>query len=411
MPPEPIRTLDPQDDINGVQNWDGVIVLCAATSFTAVKAADHHMAEHLSRLAPVLYVDPPLSPLTPCRNRSEAQALRGPRLRLQSPGLARLTPVVQPGPSRPALTPLTTVLARWYLRQATARFRGRVHAIISVWPQYPVFGSCSEDVRVYWSQDDFVEGAGLMGLDAKHLETRERDVAAGADLVAAVSPVLEQTWRDRGADTLLVPNGADLSAFAEVDRAPSPSDVRLPGPTVGLIGHINARVDLRLLEAIADRGRSLLLVGPKDPAFEPERFGALIRHSNVCWVGSKPFELLPGYLRLIDVGIVPYQDSTFNRGSFPIKTLEYLAAGRAVVATDLPSIRWLGTDLVTLASGPAAFADAVDRSLGEVRSPAMIARRQAFVSQHGWAQRAADMHAAIMDRRVRRPESAQAGHG
>ena len=213
MLPEPIRTLDPQDDANGVQGWDGVIVLCAATSFTAVKAADHHMAEHLSRLAPVLYVDPPLSPLTPCRNRSEAQALRGPRLRLQSPGLARLTPVVQPGPSRPAATPLTAALARWYLRRATARFRGRVHAIISVWPQYPVFGSCGEDVRVYWSQDDFVGGAGLMGLDAKHLEARERDVAAGADLVAAVSPVLAKTWRDRGADTLLVPNGADLSRF------------------------------------------------------------------------------------------------------------------------------------------------------------------------------------------------------
>ena len=336
------------------------------------------LAEHLSRLAPVLYVDPPLSPLTPCRNRSEAQALHGPRFRLQAPGLARLTPVVQPGPSRPALTPLTSVLARRYLRRAAARFRGRVHAVISVWPQYPVFGSCGEDVRVYWSQDDFVGGAGLMGLNAKHLETRERGIAADADFVAAVSPVLAQTWRDRGAEALLIPNGADLSSFAEVDRAPCPADVRLPGPTAGLIGHINARIDLRLLEAIADRGRSLLLVGPKDPAFEPERFGALLRRPNVCWVGPKPFELLPGYLRLIDVGIVPYLDSVFNRGSFPMKTLEYLAAGRAVVAADLPSIRWLATDLVALAAGPAAFADAVDSALDEVRSPAVMARRRAF---------------------------------
>lgn len=409
MLPEPGRTLAPQDDTYGERDWDGVIVLCAATSFTAVKAADHHMAEHLSRLAPVLYVDPPLSPLTPCRNRSEAQALHGPRFRLQAPGLARLTPVVQPGPSRPALTPLTAVLARRYLRRAAARFRGRVHAVISVWPQYPVFGSCGEDVRVYWSQDDFVGGAGLMGLNAKHLETRERGIAADADFVAAVSPVLAQTWRDRGAEALFIPNGADLSSFAEVDRAPCPTDVRLPGPTVGLIGHINARIDLRLLEVIADRGRSLLLVGPKDPAFEPERFGGLLRRPNVCWVGPKPFELLPGYLRLIDVGIVPYLDSVFNRGSFPMKTLEYLAAGRAVVAADLPSIRWLATDLVALATGPAAFADAVDGALDEVRSPAMMARRRAFASRHDWARRAADMHAAILDRRGQHSGQARAG--
>ena len=126
------------------------------------------------------------------------------------------------------------------------------------------------------------------------------------------------------------------------------------------------------MEAIAERGRSLLLVGPKDPAFEPERFSALVQRPNVCWVGLKPFEALPGYLRLIDVGIVPYCDNPFNRGSFPMKTLEYLSAGRAVVSTDLPSVlRWLATDLVTVASGPGEFADAVDRLLGEVRSPAV----------------------------------------
>jgi teichuronic acid biosynthesis glycosyltransferase TuaH len=411
MMPEASCSLNPQNDTSCLRDWDGVIVMCAATSFTGIKAASQHMAEHLSRLAPVLYVDPPLSPLTPYRNRSAAQSLRRPRLRLQSPGLAQLTPVVQPCPSRPALTPLTSVLVRRYLRRSAARFRGRVHAVISVWPQYPVFGSCGEDVRVYWSQDDFVGGAGLMGLNAKHLGARERDVVAGADFVAAVSPVLAQTWRDRGPETLLIPNGADLSSFTDVDRAPCPADVRLPGPIVGLIGHINARIDLHLLEAIADRGRSLLLVGPKDPALEPERFAALIGRPNVCWVGPKPFELLPGYLRLLDVGIVPYRDSAFNRGSFPIKTLEYLAAGRGVVATDLPSIRWLMTDLVAVASGPRAFADAVDRSLEQVRSPAIIARRRGFVSRHGWAGRAADMHAAIMERRGRRPDPVRAGHG
>ena len=175
----------------------------------------------------------------------------------------------------------------------------------------------------------------------------------------------------------------------------------------GLIGHINARIDLHLLEAIADRGRSLLLVGPKDPGFEPERFGALVRRPNVCWVGPKPFELLPGYLRLLDVGLVPYRDSAFNRGSFPLKTLDYLAAGRGVVATDLPSIRWLATDLVTVASGPGAFADAVDRSLEQIKSPALMARRRALAAQHGWADRAAELHAAIMDLRGQRPVPAR----
>ena len=143
MIPEASGSLNLQHDTSCLRDWDGVIVLCAATSFTGIKAASQHMAEQLSRLAPVLYVDPPLSPFTPCRNRSAAQSLRPPRLRLQSPGLARLTPVVQPGPSRPALIPLTSVLVRRYLGRSSARFRGRVAAVISVWPQYPVFGAAA----------------------------------------------------------------------------------------------------------------------------------------------------------------------------------------------------------------------------------------------------------------------------
>jgi teichuronic acid biosynthesis glycosyltransferase TuaH len=290
---------------------------------------------------------------------------------------------------------VTSALTRRYLRRATARLGGRVRAILSAWPQYPVFGSCGEQVRAYWVQDDYVGGAALLGLNAAVLDRRERQVAAGADLVVAASPVIADTWRSRGLDPLLVPNGADVDTYREVENAPRPADVSLPGPVAGFVGHINGRIDLRLLEDIADLGRSLLLVGPKDPAFEPGRFDALRLRPNVRWVGPKPFDALPGYLRVIDVGVVPYRDSPFNRGSFPLKTLEYLAAGRAVVATDLPAIRWLATDLVCIAAGPEAFAGEVDRLLAEPRTPAVLARRQAFAARHSWARRADDVYQAI----------------
>jgi teichuronic acid biosynthesis glycosyltransferase TuaH len=188
-----------------------------------------------------------------------------------------------------------------------------------------------------------------------------------------------------------------VDAYAGTEHAPLPADADLPGPVAGLVGRINHRTDLRLLEAIADRGRSLLLVGPRDAGYEPRRFDALRRRRNVRWVGPKPSAALPGYLRVIDVGVVPYLDSPFNRGSFPLKTLEYLAAGRAVVATDLPAIRWLATDLIRVAAGPESFADQVDRMLALPRTPALQGHRRAFAARHSWARRAADMNAAIAD--------------
>jgi glycosyltransferase involved in cell wall biosynthesis len=376
--------------------WDGLIVLCAVNSYDGFRMADWHLAEQLSKQAPVLYVDPPRSALAPWRRRQAATpAAGGPRLRVLRPGLARLSTTVQPFPARRGSVGLTSALVRGYLRRATARLGGRAAVVISGWPAFPVFGSCGEQVRVYWAKDDFVGLASSLGLNAGLLDARERRIAAGADLVLAANPLVAGTWRSRGLEPVLIPFGADVDAYRHVEHVPAPRDIALPGPVAGFVGRINDRTDLGLLEAIAGRGRSLLLVGPKDPAFEPARFDALRRRANVRWVGPKPSWALPGYLRLIDVGLVPYRDSEFNRASCPLKTLEYLAAGRAVVATDLPAIRWLDTDLICVAGGPASFADQVDRLLAKPRGPAVLARRQAFAARHSWACRAADIRAAI----------------
>jgi glycosyltransferase involved in cell wall biosynthesis len=380
-----------------------MVVLCAVNRYDGIKMSDRHLAERLSELVPVLYVDPPMSPLTPLRKGELAPLLTRPRLRAEAAMLARLTPVVQPGPGRRPLTRCTAALARRQLRRATSRLGGPVRAVVCGWPQYPVFGSCTEAVRVYWAHDDYVGGASLLGWHAGHLAVRERAVAVGADLIVAANPLVADFWRSQHGNVTLLPYGVDVVAYREVDRAPLPPDVGLAAPIAGFVGHINERIDLRLLEAIAALGRSLLLVGPRDPGFEPDRFDTLLRRRNVRWVGAKAFRDLPGYLRLIDVGLVPYGDSAFNRGSFPLKTLEYLAAGRAVVATDLPAVRWLATDLVTVATSPREFADQVDQLLGQARTPTTVARRKEFARRHSWSSFAAKFYEAILATDASRP--------
>jgi teichuronic acid biosynthesis glycosyltransferase TuaH len=96
----------------------------------------------------------------------------------------------------------------------------------------------------------------------------------------------------------------------------------------------------------------------------------------VCWVGAKPFTSLPSYMRLIDVGLLPYTRSAFNQSSFPLKVLEYLAAGRSAVCSDLPAVRTLGP-LVTIASTPEGFAAAVTEELSRPRDAVVVAERRA----------------------------------
>jgi teichuronic acid biosynthesis glycosyltransferase TuaH len=376
------------------KEWDGLVVLCAANNYDGIKLADQHMAERLSSLRPVLYVDPPISHLTPRNHPHLAQSLKGPRLRKIGKRLARLTPVVLPFPERRGVAVVTNQLLRFLMSRSARQLGGTVDAVLSAWPLLPVFGSCRERTSIYWAQDDFVGGAALFGLDAGRLDTGERRVVARADAVVAANPLVDERWRRFGADCHLIPFGVDVEAYSDIKAAKPPADITIPRPIAGFIGHINERIDIALLESIAARGRSLLLVGPRKPSFEPARWMALVARPNVAWVGPKPFSELPAYLASIDVGLVPYRESTFNRGSFPLKTLEYLASGRLVVTTDLPAIRWLNTNLITVASDD--FADAVEALLTRPESAAEAKLRRAFAQEHSWANRAAELHKLIV---------------
>jgi glycosyltransferase involved in cell wall biosynthesis len=367
---------------------NGLIVLCAANSWDDIKMADRHMAENLAAHGPVLYVDQPVSHLTRIHKPEIAESMKRPRLRQVGPNLYRLTPIVPPKQNHPRMLPVASWFARQQLRRATRKLGGDVDAVISTWLMLDTYGACGERMRVYWWQDDPVGAANLWNVDATRLAAAEERLARASDLVVAVNEGAAERLAARGLPAKYLPNGCDSEFFADVDNAPAPADVDLPGPIAAFIGHINARTDLALLEAIAESGTSLLLIGPKSPGFEPERFERLAGRANVRWVGSKAFDELPSYMKVIDVGLVPYGPSEFNRWSFPMKALESLSAGRPVVSTSLPAMQWLDTEFITLADTPEDFAAAVAQSARTARDPQLIARRREFARTHSWADRA-----------------------
>ena len=372
----------------GSSSWDGLVVICAANNWDEVKLADRHMAEHLAARVPVLYVDPPISHLTRLNAPLVAPSLKRPRLRLLAPGLARYTPLVPPKPMEPALLPLTSRIVRRGLRGALRRLGGRVEVVLSTWMFVDAYGFLGERVRAYWWRDDPVAAAPLWRRSAERLAAGDRRLTETSDLVLSVSEGVAGELRSRGVEAAYLPNGCDAAFYAGVEDAADPPGVDLPGPVAGFVGHLNSRTDLGLLEATVNAGASLLLVGPRDPSFVPERFAALAARPDVHYAGPQRFDDLLPYLKKIDVGVVPYADGRFNRNSFPLKTLEYLAAGRPVVSTPLPAVRSLETDLVTLAEAPAEFGRAVMREAHLTHRPALAADRRAFAARHSWDARA-----------------------
>jgi teichuronic acid biosynthesis glycosyltransferase TuaH len=378
----------------GQQETRQLTVLVSGVSWDGVRGSERALTEALGKYTDVLWVDPPISPATPQRYRRFA-ATTGPSWRPtlteELPWLHRLTPVVLPGLTRPVVRTTTWPMVRSQIRQALDQIGRTPFAVIACSFDDVLTGWPSGTRTVLYGTDDWVAGAELMGQQAGRLRKQERRAVAAAGLVLAVTPELADRWRDLGANPTLLPNGCDPDAYAAVDTVrPAALPPGFPMPVAGVVGQLNDRLDADLLAAVADSGLGLLLVGPRDPGWLPERWESLVTRPNVHHTGAVPFADLPQWLARMDVGLTPYTDTAFNRASFPLKTLEYLAAGRPVVGSDLPATRGLAresADVIAVA-GAQAFAGRVMAAADLPRDPEDIRRRQAVARRHSWASRA-----------------------
>ena len=388
------------------------LVWMAAVSWDGIRGTDRHMATAMACHARILWVDPPVSPVTAALRRSATNYSLRPEISVVNRQVTRLTPKAMPGLSRPGMRVTTGALVRLQTRWALRRFGIRPFAVVATYPGDLLGYWGGNVVNVFYGTDDYVAGAELMGLSVRDQLRREIRVVGRADVVAAVSPQLAERWAGFGANAVVIPNGCWPVRAGE--RAALPELKDLPRPVVGLIGQLSDRIDLPVLNAIADAGFSLLIVGPLDPRWEQQRFKELVNRSHVYYTGPVPAEAVPSYLAAIDVGITPYRDTPFNRASFPLKTLEYLGAGVPVVSTDIPAAHWLRADLtrgeqarwadriMVLASNSADFVNAIRRIAASdspaaagggfpsvaTKDPTRASQCIAFAAGHTWERRA-----------------------
>ncbi|HEY5960550.1 MAG TPA: glycosyltransferase, partial [Polyangiaceae bacterium] len=111
---------------------------------------------------------------------------------------------------------------------------------------------------------------------------------------------------------------------------------KLGHPRLGFFGVIDERIDLELIRLVAAARRDwqLIMIGPVvkiDPASLP-------REPNLHWLGMKQYGELPAYVSGWDVALMPFALNRATRFISPTKTLEYMAAGKAIVSTGVRDV-------------------------------------------------------------------------
>jgi glycosyltransferase involved in cell wall biosynthesis len=187
------------------------------------------------------------------------------------------------------------------------------------------------------------------------------------------------------------PSGVDLEAYAAI-AAFDPA--RLDRPRISYLGRISRDRGARVLQAVAATGLAqITLIGDQEDtlAVDPAlRVLPPVPHREVpAWYGRTDLVLLP-YQRQL-----PHAESIS-----PLKLFEALAAGRPIIASDLPPIRELiaheRTGLLVPPDAIGAWIAAIER----LRSDRALAVRlagnaRADAARFSWRRRAEDIARAV----------------
>lgn len=366
-------------------NITDAIVFFAGSTWDEIPGTDVNLALALSDSTPIIWVDPAVPATHYVRSRSRPPN----RTSIINENLVRFSVVGLPGSSKAVSRTLTQAYLHHQLRSYLRESQIYPSAVIVASPS-AAFPRGVGGTKAFVVTDNWPAGAHMMGIDrARVIDLMTRNLQA-ADVVTAVSPALTEYLKTLSpkVDICLLPNGCSPDMFAMSSERPP--DVAA-SPYAVLAGHVNERIDVTALNAVAHSGVKLVIVGPRtesDPACT-EAIDQLFDHPNVSWVGSKSRRETSIYITHAAVGITPYRINDFNAQSFPLKTLDYLSAGIPVVSTDLPATRWLNTDLVTLAGSPDEFAKIVEEVCrNPIASSTSSQARRELAASHSWNVRA-----------------------
>jgi teichuronic acid biosynthesis glycosyltransferase TuaH len=228
----------------------------------------------------------------------------------------------------------------------------------------------------------------MMGVDffQRHGGRHESGLMKKVDLVVANSTYLANYARKQNPHSFDIGQGCDLTQFLE-ENLPKPADLpAIPSPIIGYVGNISAiRIDAEVIKYIAAQlpQCQVVMVGPVDKEFPQTE---LLQAPNIHFLGGKKPDTLASYVEYFDICINPQILNNVTVGNYPRKVDEYLAMGKAVVATNTEAMQ-LFRDYAWLCDSKEDYVKHIeyllnhqDRLDGEEEK----IRRRAFALSHSW---------------------------
>jgi len=244
---------------------------------------------------------------------------------------------------------------------------------------------------IYYNTADF----SYLTPNSKQLQLSEQELVHMSDLIFVTCSRLAARFSN-DQKIHIFPPGVDMSAFPDESAASgSPPDrlnlSSLPRPIIGYVGGLHRLIDYDLVANMA-RARpswSWVFLGAHQVSLEK-----LLGLANVHLLGQQPHEELAGHMLFFDVCIVPYVNSNETSTVVPTKINEYLAAGKAIVTTSLPTVCEFNEQhhvLSTTGATAQEFLQAIESELPMAHDPQLRKKRRKLAELADWQSRLEEM--------------------
>lgn len=253
--------------------------------------------------------------------------------------------------------------------------------VLFIWhPRYAdLVGEFGEALSCYYVDDEFSSYVGQTDQERKQVLEQEDKLLREVDVVFANGPALLAA-KNKYNNAISVPMSADFDLFSRghLESTPIPADLeKIPRPRIGHIGNINDKIDFALVKLLATTrpNWSFVLVGPVNVRSAENRVlvQALKGMPNVFFLGTKPREQLPNYIKGLDVCIMSYRTDGWAHYIYPLKLHEYLASGKPIIGSSLMSLKDF-TNVIWVADTPEEWLRGLEQAINE-NNPHMVSRR------------------------------------
>ena len=263
--------------------------------------------------------------------------------------------------------------------------------------QYTYFGLADENFKVYKCWDLYEKRAYPAKLK-EVIVTYERMILQECNVVFTPCINLYKKLSNVSRTVHFTPAGVDFQVFGNSlnESLPMPEDIlRINSPRIGFLGNINEKVDISLIRFLAESHPewAIIMLGSitGNSAFLSSEDYILCKIlPNIHFLGFKEFEMLPSYIKCLDVCMLAHSNIESMQYAHPYKTLQYLASGKPVVSTNFPDAYYY-KDVIKIARSHKEFASIVEEILND-NSEEACKKRIDFVKRNTWDKRANDTY-------------------